>query len=425
MASLLIKLDKRRKLDKRGKDTENIYPAKLVIFNNQTSAYISLGISLPEKAWIKDGVERPVVTTHSSARTINDDIQALYIRIRKIISDLELSGQSKSMKAAEVKKHILSVMADTPRAEVSFSSFANQHADGCKSAGTKRNYLFTINKLIEFAKKDIILFEEITHIFLREFDEFLSKSGSGVNTRSIHFRNIRTVFNRAIDDDIIPQDLYPFRKFKIKSEEKDKVSLSAEQVKNLHNYNFEKKSLNMARDFWMLSFFLCGINPVDLYHLKKPDKNNIVSFVRQKEAGASHYTIRLSIQPEAQIIVDKYKAAEDSEYLLNLESKYTTYEVFRSFVSKKIREIAEITGLTGLTLYWARYSWATIADGLDIPEKTISKGLGHVDKSMAGRSYIAFDWSKVDRANREVIDHIFSIEQTTSENEQSSIKGAQ
>ena len=62
----------------------------------------------------------------------------------------------------------------------------------------------------------------------------------------------------------------------------------------------------------------------------------------------------------------------------------------------------------GLTMYWARYSWATIADSLDIPEKTISKGLGHVDKTMAGRKYIAFDWSKVDKANRQIINHVLT-----------------
>jgi len=88
--------------------------------------------------------------------------------------------------------------------------------------------------------------------------------------------------------------------------------------------------------------------------------------------------------------------------------KYMSYDIFKSFLSKKVREIAKIAGLEGLTMYWARYSWATIADSIDIPEKTISKGLGHVDKSMAGRKYIAFDWSKVDRANREVIDFVLS-----------------
>jgi len=83
---------------------------------------------------------------------------------------------------------------------------------------------------------------------------------------------------------------------------------------------------------------------------------------------------------------------------------------------RKIREIAEIkikkeengekkevTLFEGLTMYHARYSWATIADSLDIQEKTISKGLGHVDKSLAGKKYIVYDWSKVDKANRQVI----------------------
>ena len=242
--------------------------------------------------------------------------------------------------------------------------------------------------------------------FLRQFDDWLSRSGSGVNTRSIHFRNIRAVFNRAIDDEIISQEIYPFRKFKIKNEEKDKVSLTAEQIKKLYKYEFKTPALTMARDYWMLSFFLCGINPIDLFSLKKPDNEGRISFIRTKMQGGAHSTIRLFIQPETQAIVERYRNDDESPYLLNFIDRYLSYDIFRSFLSKKIREIAEITRFKGLTMYWARYSWATIADRLDIPEKTISKGLGHVDKTMAGRKYIAFDWSKVDRANRLVIENV-------------------
>jgi integrase len=122
--------------------------------------------------------------------------------------------------------------------------------------------------------------------------------------------------------------------------------------------------------------------------------------------GGSHSSILLLIQPEAQEIINRYRNDDDSHYLLTFIDKYLSYDNFKSFLSKKIREIAEITGYKGLTMYWARYSWATIADSLDIPEKTISKGLGHVDKSMAGRKYIAYDWSKVDRANEFVISFV-------------------
>ena len=397
MASILIKLDTRRA------NAEGLYPAKLIIFSNQTNAAISLNVSLPARAWIKDGVERPVEAKYPGARVINDSIQNFYIKVRSIISDLELSGQTKRMKAADIKQFIFDF--DTPVVEnsITFYSFAGGFIQTCKAKKTREGYEYAINKLKNENKN--LSFENITYSFLRDFDDKLCESGLGINARSIIFRNIRTIFNRAIDDDVIEPVLYPFRKFKIKSEQRDKECLTAEQVRTLYNYEFKTNALSMARDFWMLSFLLCGINPIDLYNLKKPSKDR-TSFIRSKMMHASHDTIKLLIQPEAQAIIDKYKAANDSDFLLMFESKYVNYDSFKHFVSKKIREVAEITGFTGLTLYWARYSWATIADSLDIPEKTISKGLGHVDKSMAGRKYIAFDWSKVDRANREVIDFI-------------------
>ena len=87
MASILIKLDKRRE------NAEGKYPVKIVIFNNQSNASISLSVDVPEKAWIADGVERPVKTSYPGAKIINDQIQALFIDIRKQVADLDLSDR--------------------------------------------------------------------------------------------------------------------------------------------------------------------------------------------------------------------------------------------------------------------------------------------------------------------------------------------
>ncbi|MDR2234291.1 MAG: hypothetical protein LBE56_14360 [Tannerella sp.] len=38
-----------------------------------------------------------------------------------------------------------------------------------------------------------------------------------------------------------------------------------------------------------------------------------------------------------------------------------------------------------------------------------SKNLQRPDRSMAGLKYIAYDWTKVDRANRTVIDFVLNI----------------
>ena len=78
----------------------------------------------------------------------------------------------------------------------------------------------------------------------------------GVSARSINFRNIRTIFNRAIDDEVT--DNYPFRKFKIKVSHKDKDYLPVDCMKKLMELEFpETEYLNaLTRDMFLLSFYL-------------------------------------------------------------------------------------------------------------------------------------------------------------------------
>lgn len=57
---------------------------------------------------------------------------------------------------------------------------------------------------------------------------------------------------------------------------------------------------------------------------------------------------------------------------------------------------------------WARHTWATLCAELDIPDPTITLGMGH---STAGHRttaiYIKRDRTKVDEANRKVIDYLW------------------
>lgn len=97
--------------------------------------------------------------------------------------------------------------------------------------------------------------------WLSNFESWMAESGMKVNAYSIHLRNIRAVFNYAIDEEITT--LYPFRKYKIKKEETRKRALSVEQLRLLRDYpceEFEKK----YRDIFMLIVYLVGINIGDL-----------------------------------------------------------------------------------------------------------------------------------------------------------------
>ena len=94
--------------------------------------------------------------------------------------------------------------------------------------------------------------------------------------------------------------------------------------------------------------------------------------------------------------------------MLNFAEHYTTYKTFQSFFNKHLRKIGKELQFPRCYYYLARYTWATYADKLDISERIIGKALGHTGTSLADKRYISFDWSKVDEANRKVIDYVLN-----------------
>ena len=229
-------------------------------------------------------------------------------------------------------------------------------------------------------------------------------------TRHIVLHDIKAVYNYAINNEWVSLSLYPFRKFKLQKKVREKQYLSETDFQKLLNLdvsdNRKHQSLSVTRDVFLLSFYFCGANPIDIFNMR-PAYKNTISFVRTKINYHDPDPIRIAIQPEAQKIIDKYKGCD---YLLNFAENYVDYHSFYSMVCKTMKELGKLIDCPNITLYWARYTWATYASKIDIPGSTISKALGHTDSTMAERHYISFDWAKVDKANRRVIDYIINKE---------------
>lgn len=138
------------------------------------------------------------------------------------------------------------------------------YADSRETPGTRSVYMQTIRRMKAFdGKLETRSFEEIDGRWLAAFEAFLSKTASSPNARAVHFRNIRAVFNEALDDEVTTA--YPFRKFKIRHAPTRKRSLTAEQLRTLMDYPCEEYQA-IYRDMFVLMFFLCGVNAVDLFN---------------------------------------------------------------------------------------------------------------------------------------------------------------
>lgn len=250
-------------------------------------------------------------------------------------------------------------------------------------------------------------FEDIDLKWLTDFESFCAKTACK-NARNIHLRNIRAVFNNAIDYEIT--SAYPFRRFKIRPEATRKRSLSVEELRELFSYRVEPYA-EIYRDMFKLIFILCGINTVDLHGLKRITKGR-VEYKRAKTGRL--YSIK--VEPEALEIIKKYQGTKG---LLCIADRWSDSRNFRHQLNKALQNIGEVerkgrggkkiitAAFPEITSYWARHSWATIAYELGISKDIIGQALGHSDDSHSTTNiYIKEDMRLVDEANRRVLDWV-------------------
>lgn len=394
MASVSLYLDKRRcKID-------GTFPLKLKISIGSRGGFlVPLKISLKEDQW-KDGE----VVKHPNRKFLNAYIKQRYLDIGNLLFKLEATGTINSMQLSEVKK-LIETGGDLDR-DYTFSDHYDRFISNCDKKSTQDIYRQTLLK-IELFSPGKLGFSDINTAWLKGFEQFLKEQGLSINSINIHMRNIRAVFNDAINEDKTEQNLYPFRKFKLKTEKTRKRSLTVEQIRAIKNWPCEDHEKQYI-DIFMLIFYLIGINIIDLVNLKEITNGRIE--YRRAKTGRLY---SIMVEPEAEDIINKYRGRN---FLLNIGDRYSNYKDYLLRINRNLKGFGNTTvGKRGkkikdgafpyLSTYYARHSWATIAASLDIPKETIAAALGHGGNTTTD-IYIDFDQRKVDEANRRVIDWV-------------------
>lgn len=398
-------------LDTRTSSSGEPAPVKIQLIHKRQVCNISLGIKIKPEQILndKDGIR---IIDHPLKKQLTSFINEKLLTTQMTILEMSRLNKLDSMSAIELKERILhpDVIDGTENEKPLFIDRFKSYAESRTTSGTRSVYIHTLKKMSVF---DPALptrkFEDINKEWLRAFEKFLSETSNSVNGRAIHLRNIRAVFNDAIDDEIT--SFYPFRKFKIKSQTTIKRSLTVSELRTLMTFKCEPYQ-EQYRDMFALMFMLCGINAVDLFNASADAiDNGRLEYIRAK----THKPYSIKIEPEAWHIIEKYRG---HRFLLNIMD---TRESYRDYLRRMDRELKKIGyterhGLGGkkyrdplfpkLSQYWCRHTWATIAAELDIPKETIAAGLGHEMGNATTSIYINFNQNKVDKANRRIIDYV-------------------
>lgn len=408
MASINLYLDTRRQRD------DGTYPIKINVrhvgkFLVNTKMYSS------RENWDdKIGYNKK----EPNFKPKNVVLRKMFNSIEELLISLENDGKLRSTSDKKLKSEIEALIsgASIQNRGKTFIDYLDLFIAMKKNSNTRDIYTMTRNKIALFDEG--CTFVTMDYKWLTEFESFLlDEEELKINACGIHMRNIRAVFNWAIDEEYT--QCYPFRKFKIKKEETRKRSLTAEQLRTLRDYPCEEYQIRY-RDIFMLMFYLIGINAADLF-MAKPEQvvNGRLEYKRAKTGRL--YSILL--QPEAKAILQKYKG---HNYLLNIMDEYSNYKDFLHRMGIALKDIGETkrVGRGGkkvrtplfpeISSYWSRHTWATIAAELDVPKEVIAHALGHSwVLNTTTDIYIRFDEKKVDEANRKVIDFIGNEEKAT------------
>ncbi len=266
---------------------------------------------------------------------------------------------------------------------------------------TKKVYLNTLSKIKEFCGDDTVI-TEMDKNFLKRFDGFLVSQGLRTNTRGIHMRNLRAIYNEAIDLKYVSVDDYPFRTFVIKKEDTLKRNIPPAKIRDIYNYHTDPRKKQYA-DMFMLMFFFRGINIVDLCHLKEITSDGYIEYRRSKTGGM----LRVKVEPEAMEIIERYRG---KKYLLNILDRYKNYKDYAHRLNDNLRKLTDETGepiYEKLSTYYTRHSWGTIAASkeLQFSQDLIGAALGHKKKTVTD-IYIEYDYTIIDDANRHLIDWV-------------------
>jgi len=223
------------------------------------------------------------------------------------------------------------------------------------------------------------------------------------NTISVHLRTLRAIYNRAIKEKAVSENLYPFKNFKIKIHSTEKRAIQKEDIDKIMEADLsERPDLVLPRDLFLFSFYMRGMSFVDIAYLNVGDiHGDRLTYERRKTK--QKFSIRIT--DRAREVILKYndlkvKKSYIFPILMRKGQEYLDYRNAMRLMNKKLKDLGDLAELDEpLTTYTTRHSWATIAKRMGVATAVISEGLGH-DSEETTQIYLdSFENDVLDDAN--------------------------
>ena len=389
---------------------DGTFPLMLRVTKDRKRKYVSLGLSLHEKFW--DFEKSKPKRNCPNKEQIERLIAAKTAEYNDLI--VEMTSQQREYTVETLVSHFHNQVRCATVVEL-----YDKLIDDMKRGGKLGNagvYKYSRTSLLKFTGQRLqIPFSDIDAVWLRRYENWLRTSGCGDTTISQLFRTLRSVFNKAVELQLVKRDYYPFDAYKVSKFDTrtKKRAIAKEDVRKVIALDLSQgyPSERLARDIFVFSYFGAGINFADVALLKYGNvRDGRVQYVRKKTGKP----INFLLTEEMRNIIVKYQrqGQTDEDYIFPIldrrvhrteQQRYDRTHKVLTNTNRWLRKIGQRVGIEHLTTYVARHTFATVLKRSGVNIAIISESLGHSDLSTTQIYLDSFENSQIDAAMQNLL----------------------
>ena len=395
--------------DTRRQKKDGTSPVVFRITVSGSMRAISSGISIKPTDW--DSKKSAVKEKSDQLKTLAKRLKSLELYYLNKIHEFELKYP-----VNQQVQTVLDYLCDKKKDLQQVREFWLEETNRLHRGGKHSNaiHLEMVLQRLEKLVNLNIKFQTVNYSWLTELETRLQETDIKQNSVSVYLRAFRSIYNKAINQELVDYSNYPFRRFKIKNGNSKPRTLTLQEMRQFFHYSPSDQKMKFAHDMGMLIFMLRGINHTDLLQLTKENvKKGRIIYERSK----THKLYSMELLPEAKAIIDYYHT-NGTELLLNIltDAEYKDKKNLRMVIkqetkvlNKWLRRIGRELDITEpITTYTMRYSHANICRELRYSKDMISGSLGHVAEGARVTDAYLNDISvqQIDAMNRHVVQEV-------------------
>ena len=371
---------------------------RIAVRHKHVTAYILTNIIIDSETQFKNGqiVKRP------DAATLNKKIRVLMDLYQTKLDEID---HPELYSCTQLKQIIIE--SSMGKSSTTFVDVTNEYVAKLIKEGRTGYAKMLMHNCENFTcfTKGNFPMSGITPQLIESYAEYL-KNKKKLSKASVNAMMARTkvIVNYALKSRWVKYEFHPFCSYKITASPIREADISVSSMNKIINFKTTEKREIVARDLFCLSFFLGGINLIDLLNIDF--RNDEIQYIRTKSKNTTTGTniIRLSVPIQAKEIINKWM---DKRGKLSFGYNFTNAN-FTQYVTRTIKKIAIKLGIQEKVIFYsARKTFAQFASDLGIPDTIIDYCLGH---SMYSKGIIRY-YTKVrhqqaDMAIRKVIDYV-------------------